>query len=294
MLKRAQGRSLGQLQPWALGALALVLVVWASSGRNQSSESSAPPRRFAGVPSAPAPAPVEAPAPAPASGGLSMGFGGWGLGSARAPEQAPDYNCKRLIWLTGLQAKTADGNDTNYMTSSLHYLRFYASAVLSAKENAPSLLPVLVALNGMPKEYVEWLEAQGGIVIDHEVSFAKSMDGHVDPIMMNLMASYARLDIPAVMERVLAALPAWEARQLARPRPVNASVPTEVDRDYVIWTDPDVLFRSDISTCTLGKPPVLSIGPEFAARAGAPPRPPPIGPASASADRRRPPPCAAR
>jgi hypothetical protein len=219
------------------------------------------------------------------------------------------------------------------MTSSFSYLRFYASAVMSAKEVSPSLLPVLIALNGMPPEYVQWLEdqvgltsrggflqgddplklgrvlgmgglgmgglegpfggvraergvgrlfrgrggcwavlqpglvrpfragtrgkwgglrcevgpfmapeakrgrrprdrparlpaprarpprragprpainadtlltppPQGGIVIDHEVSFAKSMAGHVDPIMMNLMASYARLDIPAVMEKV--------------------------------------------------------------------------------------------
>lgn len=58
------------------------------------------------------------------------------------------------------QAKSADGSETHYITSSASYLRYYASALRSAREKAPSLLPVLVVLNGMPPDYVQWVEAQ--------------------------------------------------------------------------------------------------------------------------------------
>ena len=32
--------------------------------------------------------------------------------------------------------------------------------------------------------------------------------------------------------------------------------------DFVLWTDPDVLFRQDITSCSLAQPRLLSIGPE--------------------------------
>ena len=58
------------------------------------------------------------------------------------------------------QAKTADGDEARYMASSAAYLRYYASALRSAREHAPSLLPVLVVLNDMPAAYTAWVEAQ--------------------------------------------------------------------------------------------------------------------------------------
>ncbi|GBF93900.1 hypothetical protein Rsub_06899 [Raphidocelis subcapitata] len=203
------------------------------------------------------------------------------------------FTCKRLIWLTGLQVKTADGNDTNYMTSSSSYLRYYASAVLSARERAPSLLPVLVVLNSMPQDFVDWAESLGVLVLPHEVSFAQRMV-NADSVMINLMASYARLDIPAVVEKVLERLPEYQRRQdesaLRDPHHGSRasgsggsgsssggggggdgggsgggaiSVPRDVDLEHVIWTDPDVLFREDIDSCTLPRPPLVSIGPEI-------------------------------
>ena len=59
-----------------------------------------------------------------------------------------------------LQSETKDGSDTHYMTSSSSYLRYYASALRSARLHAPSLLPVLVVLNSMPQDYLDWVEAQ--------------------------------------------------------------------------------------------------------------------------------------
>ena len=59
-----------------------------------------------------------------------------------------------------VQAKAADGSEAHYITSSASYLRYYASALRSAREHAPSLLPVLVVLNSMPQDFVDWVEAQ--------------------------------------------------------------------------------------------------------------------------------------
>lgn len=38
-----------------------------------------------------------------------------------------------------------------------------------------------------------------------------------------------------------------------------------IDFDYVLWTDPDVLFMQDIDGCSLPRPRLVSIGPEVCA-----------------------------
>jgi hypothetical protein len=48
------------------------------------------------------------------------------------------------------------------MEASAAYMRFYAAALLSAREKAPSLLPVLVTLNEVPHDFLAWVEAQVG------------------------------------------------------------------------------------------------------------------------------------
>jgi hypothetical protein len=37
---------------------------------------------------------------------------------------------------------------------------------------------------------------------------------------------------------------------------------SEVETDYVLWTDPDVVFMNNIDSCELPRPRILSIGPE--------------------------------
>ena len=193
-----------------------------------------------------------------------------------------EFRCKRMLWFTGLQvgaggrrtctrgfaclppsrpalhdcvtcsqAKAEDGSETHYITSSSSYLRFYAAALRSAREKAPSLLPVLVVLNSMPRDYLAWVEAQvgsvysgalwwaavmrwmerralgkpqqtaaahtlprprrpqGALVVRHNVSFAGRMEKNAgsdawlkENLTKQLMASYARLDVPAIMEKV--------------------------------------------------------------------------------------------
>lgn len=78
--------------------------------------------------------------------------------AAAAQNNAPAWHPAPLT----LQSKSADGGETHYIVSSTSYLRYYASALRSAREKAPSLLPVLVVINGMPQEFLDWVEAQVG------------------------------------------------------------------------------------------------------------------------------------
>jgi hypothetical protein len=49
---------------------------------------------------------------------------------------------------------------------------------------------------------------------------------------------------------------------VCRPQ-VRALVdPSAVELDYVLWTDPDVVFLQDLDSCVLPKPHILSIGPD--------------------------------
>ena len=114
-----------------------------------------------------------------------------------------------MLWLTGLQVHTANGSTAEYIAKSDSYLTFYAAALRSARENAPGLLPVLVALNEWPANFVRWAEAQGALVLPHKLSFAGRMAASRNNLHAHLMASFARLDVPAIMTQVGAAGRGW-------------------------------------------------------------------------------------
>lgn len=86
----------------------------------------------------------------PAGVCCKVGPGPW------ACEHAPTYSAACIL----PQAKAADGSEAHYITSASSYLRYYASALRSARERAPALLPVLVVLNDMPQDFIDWVEAQ--------------------------------------------------------------------------------------------------------------------------------------
>lgn len=66
--------------------------------------------------------------------------------------------------------------------------------------------------------------------------------------------------------QVRAALPAyqerWRRQEEEQGDDAAPHAQAELDLESVLWTDPDVLFRQDINTCSLPVPRLLSIGPE--------------------------------
>ena len=42
----------------------------------------------------------------------------------------------------------------------------------------------------------------------------------------------------------------------------DAAVSQEIDDEFVLYTDSDVIFLRDINSCTLPKPRIMAIGPQ--------------------------------
>lgn len=63
--------------------------------------------------------------------------------------------------------------------------------------------------------------------------------------------------------QVEAKLPAYERRWMRNWLGLRGSmpgVPTMIDAEHVLWTDPDVLFRQPVDTCTLPAAHLMSLG----------------------------------
>lgn len=89
--------------------------------------------------------------------------------------------CRRVLWFMALY--TGASLDADYVA----HLKV---AIMSAKKNAPSLVPH-VLVDGGPGPVTSWLEAAGVAVIHHELSIYGLLEearnaGHVDQVFTNL------------------------------------------------------------------------------------------------------------
>ena len=105
-----------------------------------------------------------------------------------------------------------------------------------------------------------WLHLHGSLTVHHDLSFQYDMDLLRNDsqwgFSQNVLGSWLRVDFPNVLKSV-------EKLQNAPqiPKHLRAYL-AAVGKEYVLWTDPDVLFLGQIDSCTLSKPQVLSVGPE--------------------------------
>lgn len=166
-----------------------------------------------------------------------------------------DDACRRVIWLTGLQLSSASGQQAEYITTSDTYMDAYLVALRSAAANAPSLQPVLVVQGAIDPAFVADVRSLGGEVVAHELTFGGLLTQHQPGLASGLRGSYLRVDVGAVMPKVLAVLSAVGGGS-------SVGLASAIDTDYVLWTDPDVLYLGDVTSCSLPKPRFLSIGPD--------------------------------
>lgn len=155
--------------------------------------------------------------------------------------------CTKLLWLSGLQLSDEQGAAAHYITNSSAYVEAYLVALQTAVKHAHSIVPVLAVQGPIPATLQATIEGLGGHVVAHRLSFLDALRRHKPTIASGLEGSYLRIDVAAIVDTVRRTLPGLVGR---------------VDMDYVLWTDPDVLFYHDIDSCTLPKPRYLSIGPD--------------------------------
>ena len=134
--------------------------------------------------------------------------------------------CKRVIWFMGL--RSSEESDYNL------YLKV---ALLSAKENAPSLIPVLI-YSGAAGASTAWFERQGGTVIFHDLPFFDDLPEEQKPNS----GAYLRLEIPNLMPTL---------------EPIGA----DTEPNFVLYTDLDVMFLQNFDSCSISpEPAILALG----------------------------------
>jgi hypothetical protein len=169
-----------------------------------------------------------------------------GSASARAPRlEDSDDAVKKVIWMSGMQLEGSTGRQAEYITNSSTYRDAYVVALESARANAPSLQPVLVVQGHIDPEIISDFESLGALVVSHKLSFHDKIQEYTPDLVTGLWGSYLRVDIPSIMPKV---------RRLVDDQ--------AIDTEYVLWTDPDVMFEADVNSSILGKPRFLAIGPD--------------------------------
>ena len=160
--------------------------------------------------------------------------------------------------------KTPSGPDTYYMAKVSEYVDALKVAILSARDQAPSLLPVVVLTGPRSSEELvlrQWLHRHGALTLHHELSFHSDMEllrkAPEWAFSQNVLGSWLRVDLP----RVLDSLQKTQSNDRI-PRHLRAEL-AAISKDYVMWTDPDVVFKDSMDSCTLAKPQILSVGPEM-------------------------------
>ena len=116
------------------------------------------------------------------------------------------------------------------------YFLYIKAAVLSAKDKAPSLVPHLL-YSGPANAMTAWFEQQGGTVLFHDLSFFAQLR---EDLKDNGSGPFLRIDVPSVVPHLKSE--------------------DDVELEYVLYTDIDVMFMQDITSCTLEAPDIFAIG----------------------------------
>jgi hypothetical protein len=145
--------------------------------------------------------------------------------------------CKKVLWFTAIGG------------SGDHYKKYIRVAMMSKKQHAPSLVPHLIYSGTKDEHFLNWYTDNGGTVHHHNLSFYDKLEASVkagkhDAGWLTQHGAYLRMDLPLILKGM----------QLTDPG---------IEKEYLLYTDADVMFWNDVNSCSFAKPPILSIGPEW-------------------------------
>ena len=125
-----------------------------------------------------------------------------------------------MYWFSGINNHNKD------LYSS--YVKMYKIAVITAKTTNPNLKPILI-LDGEKDEHIAELEKLGVKIVEHRVQFYDTLVNHYKG---NTIAygAFLRVDIPIVCKML------------------------NIDEDYILYTDNDVMFIDNVDSLYKLKP----------------------------------------
>lgn len=144
-------------------------------------------------------------------------------------QQVLEYKFKNMYWFSGVNNHNKKGYS--------NYIKMYTVAVLSAKETNPNIKPYLI-LDGIIDNSIEKLIELGVTVINHQSLFYDVLKNHYKD-NTTAFGAFLRVDIPKICEKL------------------------NIEDDYVLYTDNDVLFLDDVSELTNLTPNYFMAAGEF-------------------------------
>ena len=94
------------------------------------------------------------------------------VGNARG-DSPIGAQCRKVVAFFALQVSTIDGEGASYLgESSLRYQQHLKVALMSIRQNCPSVQPVVVSMYPLPKATVAWIHMLGADVMIHELTFS--------------------------------------------------------------------------------------------------------------------------
>ena len=134
-----------------------------------------------------------------------------------------------MYWFSGVNSHNKE--------SYLNYIKMYKIAVITAKKTNPDIKPIFI-LDGEIDSNINELIQMGVRIVEHRVKFYDSLKEHYGD-NTTAYGAFLRVDIPIICEQL------------------------NINEDYVLYTDNDIMFISDISEITENKPKTFMCAGEF-------------------------------
>ncbi len=115
---------------------------------------------------------------------------------------AIESQCKKVVAFFALQTTTVDGVGASYLgESSLKYQQHLKVALMSIRQNCPSIQPVVVSMYPLPKATVAWIRMLGADVLVHELTFSKDVLKLAEQPeyawVKGVISTYLRTEVPS-------------------------------------------------------------------------------------------------
>lgn len=137
---------------------------------------------------------------------------------------------QKIKWFSAINQESIEAYKT--------YINYYTKAVKSALVNSPCLEPYLI-LDGEEDEYIKELQDKYNVkIIKHRLTFYDKLKEYYKGDT-TASGAYLRCDLPIILKN------------------------NNIDDNYVLYTDNDVLFFSDVSGLLLLNPEYFAISSEF-------------------------------
>lgn len=141
---------------------------------------------------------------------------------------------KKMYWFSGIR------KDPNNLENYYEYIKMYGVAVLSAKKTNSHIKPVLIFDGEEYDSYTNKLESLGVKIVNHKSSIMDHLNKRWSGAALSTArGAFLRIDIPLICKEL------------------------DINDDYVLYTDNDVIFNQDISELNNMKCDYIMMSGEF-------------------------------